>query len=169
MASSKRRPNLRITRYVDEAELFRNLWTEYSQFQMSRALTHLERWERDQADLPESVKAWAGRVNFQSKPGEAAMELRDVVPDGAATDDDERLNKSRRVVALYFRKVLILIEQGYFSAPLAAELKALSGRHILLGIVRQLDLAHAEAQHRTRGSEEANNVYERMEKVFGDP
>ena len=142
---------------LSEAELFRNLLSEYSQPGMSDALIYLERWWRDQGDgasLTSAARGWAERFNNEHMTPESP---------------DATLNDARRVVALFHRKLLVFVEQGYFSAGLKREVKALGSKRLVLGVLRELELAHAEAQHRGGGLDEAKDVYDRMERTFSDP
>lgn len=78
------------------------------------------------------------------------------------------MNDARRRVALFYRKLFVFIHLGYFSAPLIAEFEGFASRHMVLGVVRALDIAHAEAQHRPNGGKEAREIYDRLQEVFGD-
>ncbi len=148
---------------LSEAELFRSLLTEYSQPEMSDALIYLEQWERDNgSDLEAAARKWAERFNFvRGEPGDD-----DPKPHWQR---DNALNDARRRVAYFYQTAGILIDHGYLSEPLASELKALSGRRFLLGVIKAMELAHATAQNRPGGGAEATKIYDRLQRLFGDP
>jgi len=145
-----------------QAELFRNLITEYSQPGMSDALALLDQWSRNNAaqddSLTEAARKWAGRVNYdraaERDPVSAAEEIMDA-----------DLNRARRLTAHWHQKVVALVERGYFSHELVDEFRHWGSWRLVLRVVRALDIAHTEQVHNS--AERAIRAYERMKRIFG--
>ena len=123
---------------LSQAHLFLKLFDEYSDPLMHDALATLEQWQRDNGDdLEKAAERWANAVYLERDERE-----RD--------DDVQELNDARRLVVCFYHKLLALGEGGHLGtgqSSLLAELKSLSGRELLLGVVRVLDLALERARH----------------------
>lgn len=145
-----------------QAELFRELITEYSNPAMSDALETLDQWgrEHDEGDevLTEAAQSWAARLNYDlSIHGDAATE--------AQREEDAHLNSQRRLVAHWHQKVVVFVKHGLFSPAFVAELRHWGSWRLVLRIVRALDIEHTTQVYGT--PDRAIRAYDEMARYFG--
>jgi len=148
--------------HLSQAELFRALISEYSQPEMSDALETLDQWgrEHDTGDeaLQEAAQSWAARLNYD-------LSIETDAPTEAQREEDNHLNRQRRLVAHWHQKVVVLVKHGHFNPAFVEDLRHWGAWPLTLRIVRALDTAHTESWSGT--PDRAIRAYAEMERFFG--